>query len=237
LERKVDTSGAMTLELQARRRVTLDILSGELPPNSKLKIRELTQRYQVGASPLREALSRLVPEGLVTAEGNKGFRVAPLSLRELVELTEMREILEVEAFRRAIAQRNDQWEGGIIASFHLLVKAIRGYGAELGEHRMEWEAKHHDFHKKLIAACGNARLIHAVEALHRQLSRYRSVFMLTEMSPEKLTFIHEELMQVALDGDIDAAGPIMRRHVKVNVDLVRDGLRDAPELRAMIDDR
>ena len=236
MDSKVEPVAGMTLELQARRRVTSDILSGELPPNSKLKIRELTQRYQVGASPLREALSRLVPEGLVTAEGNKGFRVAPLSLRELVELTEMREILEMEAFRRAIARRNDHWESGIIASFHLLAKAIRSYGAELAEQRMEWEARHQDFHHKLIVGCGNARLIHAVEALHRQLSRYRTVFMLTEMSPEKLTFIHEELMQVALDGDLEAAGPIMRRHVQINVDLVRAGLRDTPELRAMIDD-
>jgi GntR family transcriptional regulator, carbon starvation induced regulator len=226
----------ITLELMARQRMTEDILSGALAPNARLKIRELTERYRVGSSPVREALSRLVPEGLVTAEGNKGFRVAPLSLRELIEITEMREILEVEAFRRAIARRTDVWESGIISSFHLLSKAIQRYGSELAEHRLEWESHHQDFHRKLIAACGNARLTDAVEALHQHLSRYRTIFMLTEMSAQKLLFIHEELMQVALDGDVEAAGPIMRRHVKINVDLVRAGIGDNPALRDVIDD-
>ena len=231
-----DEKASMTLEVAVRQRVTVDILSGALAPNARLKIRELTERYQVGASPLREALSRLVPEGLVTAEGNKGFRVAPLSLRELVELTEMREIVEVEAFRRSVARRTDAWEGALVASFHLLSRAIQRYGTELAQHRMEWEGHHQDFHRHLVSACGNDRLIHTVEALHRHLSRYRTIFMLTEMSPQKLLSIHETLLEVALDGDVEAAGPIMRRHVQVNVDLVRAGLRDLPDLRAMMDD-
>src|SRR5690349_7523744 len=59
-------------------RVKGDIMFGALPPNSKLRVRSLSLRYGVGTSPLREVLSRLVPEGLIEFEQNRGFWVAPL---------------------------------------------------------------------------------------------------------------------------------------------------------------
>jgi GntR family carbon starvation induced transcriptional regulator len=58
-----------------------DIIRGRLEPEEKLRIEELRQKYATGASPLREALNRLAGEGFVTTEGQRGFRVAPLSSR------------------------------------------------------------------------------------------------------------------------------------------------------------
>ena len=70
-----------------------DLVRGALPPGHKLKLRELTQRYRIGASPMREALAQLASGGFVQLEANKGFRVAPVSLSHLVDITETRQIV------------------------------------------------------------------------------------------------------------------------------------------------
>lgn len=223
-------------EAIARERVTGDILSGQLAPNAKLKIRDLCLRYGIGASPLREALFRLVPEGLVTLEHNKGFRVAALSLRELVEITEMRQIVEAEAFRRAIERGDESWEKNIVGDFYSLSKACDNYARDGDGARLEWERRHRSFHRTLVSACGNRKLLEAVNTLHRHLVRYRAIFLLTEMTGEELRIIHQELLNVALDRDLEAAAPLMRRHVRVNVDHVRAGINRNPSLREIIDD-
>ncbi|MGF7161578.1 DNA-binding GntR family transcriptional regulator [Rhodoligotrophos appendicifer] len=228
---------AETLESIAHQRLLDDIRSGELPPNSRLKIRDLAARYEIGATPLREALSKLVPEGLVSVEQNKGFRVAPLSLRELIEITEMRQIIEAEAFRRSLERGDDTWESEVVAAFHRLSKSIATYPAgKTNEARLEWEERHRGFHRVLVSACGNSKLIRGVEMLHQNLIRYRSVFLMTEISTDELRFMHQDLMRVALDRDLDAAIPIMRRHVKVNVDQVKDGLNKNPNLEILVED-
>ncbi|MEX0802363.1 MAG: GntR family transcriptional regulator, partial [Candidatus Binatia bacterium] len=69
-----------------------DIVSGSLAPNEKLRVRALTVRYGIGASPMREALARLSGSGLVRLEGQKGFRVTPISHADLLDITRTRQI-------------------------------------------------------------------------------------------------------------------------------------------------
>lgn len=225
-----------SFESVAHRRLLEDILIGELAPKARLKIRELSDRYEIGATPLREALSRLVPEGLVEIEPNKGFRVASLSLRELIEITEMRQIVEADAFRRSVERGDDTWESEVVAGFHRLNKAIGAYSAAHDKaSRLEFEDRHRGFHWILVSACGNRRLLRTIEALHKHLIRYRAIFLVTELGAEDLRFMHQELMRVAVERDAESAASIMRRHVRVNVDQVREGLNRNPDLKAYID--
>ena len=71
-------------------RLRNDIIAGRLEPTAKLRIEELRETYETSASPLREALNRLAGEGFVTAEGQRGFYVAPISLKELDDITRLR---------------------------------------------------------------------------------------------------------------------------------------------------
>ena len=75
----------MTLAEKAYDALRHDIIRGELPPGRPLRLSDLSERYEMGFSPLREALNRLQAERLVTAESLRGFRVAPLSLDELLD--------------------------------------------------------------------------------------------------------------------------------------------------------
>src|SRR5690606_14667045 len=95
-------TGAGTMASTLFHRLRREIVSGELAPGLKLRIRDLTERYGVGATPVREALSRLVSTGFVTSIDQRGFRVSPISLEDLLDITESRQVVEGEAFRRSI---------------------------------------------------------------------------------------------------------------------------------------
>ena len=104
------TDETRTLTESAYRLIRSDILSGLVAPKDKLHISDLSQRHGTSASAIREALSRLVSEGLATMKEQKGFRVAPMSVREFKEITDLRVMLETEAIRRALALGGDEWE-------------------------------------------------------------------------------------------------------------------------------
>src|SRR5713101_6613723 len=96
-------------------RLRTDILHCHLKPNSRLLFRDLRASYASGMSPLREALMRLASDGLVVLEDHKGFRVAPVSREELVDITSTRCELEGLAVRTAIEKGDDHWEANIVA--------------------------------------------------------------------------------------------------------------------------
>lgn len=231
-----DGNMSANYESEAHQKLLDDILTGDLLPNSRLKIRDLADRYDIGATPLREALSRLVPGGLVKFEQNKGFRVASLSLLELAEITEMRQIVEAEAFRRSVKLGDDAWESEVVASHHRLNKSISAFWKNDRDSRQEFENRHRAFHKVLASACGNSRLRQSVETLHQHLIRYSAIFLHTEIGGPELRSIHDELMRVVIERDAEAAHFVMRRHVRVNVDQVKEGLRANPELKTLIED-
>ena len=86
-QEKLSSKAAKTFGDVAYQRLHADILWGRALPGSPLRFTELQLRYGVGVSPLREALSRLVSEGLVTTEGQRGFRVARVSADEAQDVS------------------------------------------------------------------------------------------------------------------------------------------------------
>ena len=109
-----------SLTSQAFERIRNDILLGTLRPSERLKIQALSEHYEIGATAVREALSRLVTDGLVESEDQKGFCVAPVSTKDLLDLTETRVDIEGLAIRKAIARGDVEWEAQVLSSFHRL---------------------------------------------------------------------------------------------------------------------
>jgi DNA-binding GntR family transcriptional regulator len=102
-----------------------DIAHGQLAPGAKLRVEAMCQRYGVGASPLREALSRLSAEGWVDRTDLRGFSVAPLHWDELPILTRNRIQLESLALRESIAQRDAALEDALVLLMHRLSRTPR----------------------------------------------------------------------------------------------------------------
>ena len=97
-----------------------DILAGRLTPGAKLPFAELVARYGGSTSVIREGLARLVEQGLVQAEPQHGFRVVPLSIGDLDDLTTARCELEGLVLRLSIEAGDLEWESGIVAAHHTL---------------------------------------------------------------------------------------------------------------------
>ena len=136
-------------------RIRLDILHCRLQPGSRLLFRDLRSAYGSGQSPLREALMRLASEQLVVLEDHKGFRVAPVSPEEALDIANSRCELEGLAVRMAIATGDDQWESNIIARFHELSKRAT-YGAD-GKLDPEWERRHG---LRIVEGLGSTEVLH-----------------------------------------------------------------------------
>lgn len=196
-------SGPQTVgsETQAERAVAIlrrDILNGRLAPASKLVIADLAAGYAIGATPLREGLSRLVSEGLVRAIGQKGFRVAEVSRDDLADIIRMRSVIESEALRLSMQRGSDEWEAGIVASLHRLNRfAVRGPDVFRNEID-SFEVVHKAFHTALIAACGSRRMLEQHSALYDQTYRYRHRMLESVPKLEDFCTEHDNLAALAL---------------------------------------
>ena len=191
-----------------------DIVRGRLEPESKLRIEELRQSYGTGASPLREALNRLAGEGFVTMEGQRGFRVAPISTKDLADITRLRIMLECEAIRESIRRGDDEWEAGIVGASHRLAKV------ESGEQVFpEWELRNHEFHEALIAACDSAWLLKFRRTLYEQHKRYRLISILEHDASRDVRAEHQAIMEAVLERDEKRACVATESHIMRTVEV------------------
>lgn len=165
-------SGAPTLISFVYEDLRRQIITGAFQPGEKLRVEHIRPDYQVAASTVREALGRLAAEGLAIAEGQRGFRVAPMSLGDLRDLTRLRRLLETEAVLDAIAAGSLDWEAGIAAAFHLLDRAEAQVDRADPNSLARWEDANKAFHHALAAAASR-RLQDMTMVLYRQHERYR----------------------------------------------------------------
>lgn len=207
-----------TLASLALRKIRDEIVRGELPPNAKLRVKQLAERYGMGASPLREALSRLVGDGLVTVEGQKGFRVAPISLKHMLDVAEARQVSEVGAFRLALERGDADWEAEVLGAFHRLKKATGATLSQTGNE--DWERFHKEFHRALISACGVTSLIDFCQTLYDQATRYRHLLFHHDIAGKHLVDEHQVLVDVALQRDTEKGPEILSRHLRLTVDVI-----------------
>src|SRR5690606_7246015 len=92
------------------RTIRTDIVVGRLPAAQKLKLEQLKIRYGASISTLREILNRLTSDGLVVAEGQRGFVVAPMSPADLREVAALRQLLECQALELSLGAGDIDWE-------------------------------------------------------------------------------------------------------------------------------
>ncbi len=193
-----------------------DIIMGALRPGAKLRLDALKDRYQAGASSLREALSRLVADGFVLAEGQRGFEVAPISVAGLHEIAALRLLLEEHALARSFQAGTLDWEAAVIAAHHKLAEhEERLEGGDTSD-ITAWRRSDWAFHQSLIAACGSRVLMQTHAEVFDKYLRYQMIalaFRPAASRPE-----HRALRDAALARDIPAATAMLRHHIGAGVE-------------------
>lgn len=192
-------------------RLRTDILDGRLSPGTKLHLDELKNVLGVSLSPLREGLSRLTAEGLVTVEDQRGFSVAPVSKHNFLEIIDLRKMLEIKALRSSIERGDDAWEAQVLATHHLLSK-LEGQRWKK-THFDQWEAKHRAFHQALIGACNSPLLLSFSQMLVDMNHRYRRIFNFKNPPKRDIGQEHQELTDTALARDADKACALLKAHI------------------------
>lgn len=213
-------------------RLRSDLLSGRRRPDERLKISELGQAFAVSIGAVREALSRLTSEGLVTAEPQRGFRVAPVSVADLRDLTMVRVDIEGTCLRRAIAHGDLAWEAAVIASHHRLAHTalrpqIRSQGGDVGFSEA-WLAAHADFHRTLARACDSPWLLKLRDMLFTQSERYRDLALAADKGHRDVAAEHRALMDAALARDAEVAVARMTAHLTQTADSIETALAGRP---------
>ena len=208
-------------------RLHSDILTGELKPGQKLRLKDLIDRYDTGNSPLREALNRLSAKGMVVREENRGFRVPPAQRDELLELTRTRCWLEEIGLRESIKNGDSEWEERIVLAFHWLKRAATREEAE-GEQpysKQVWESHHQDFHIALISACGSDILLKYCAELHQLTYRYRNLAEVVEYRGMHELDEHQALQDAVLARDAERAVELLWKHYEVTATILIDSGR------------
>src|SRR5216683_2819226 len=209
-----------TLSERAAGLVERDIIAGHHSPGARLGITDLVQRYEIGATPLREGLSRLISRGLIVGIGQRGFRVADVSREDLDDITCMRTAVEIEAVRLAIAQGDDAWEAGILSALHQMRRHIERTGNEFREGAEDFDRLHKGFHTALLGACGSKRMLAAHSDLYDQAYRYRRVMMRQFDSGKKFVRAHQLLADCVLSRDVPGAQAMLAEHLRSTINFV-----------------
>ena len=191
-----------------------DIICGAFAPGARLAMKGLTERYDVGLSPIREALHRLTGEGFVQFFGQRGFRVPPLSLEDLDDLTDLRMMIEEAALRQAIARGDDAWEAGIVAAFHRLERQVGRFGSGDEAAIRQYDAVHRSFHVALFAGAA-PRLLALHANLFDQAFRYRKLLHREPISARQILAEHRTLMKLVLARDTAAAVKAVQAHLQL----------------------
>jgi GntR family carbon starvation induced transcriptional regulator len=188
-----------------------EILNGRLSPGTKLRLDDLKAELGVSLSPLREGLSRLVAEGLVTTEDQRGFSVAPVSKANFLEIIDLRSILETKALRASIERGGDAWEAEVVSTHHILSKLE---SQRWKEPFVElWEEKHRAFHNALIKASDSPLLLNFCQTIHDMNHRYRRIFNLNNPPSRNIAREHRDLTEAVLERDADKACALLKSHI------------------------
>ncbi|TQL67920.1 DNA-binding GntR family transcriptional regulator [Nocardioides albertanoniae] len=202
-----------------------ELLAGIYAPGERLKFTPLCERYDASVSVVREALTRLAEQGLVVSEPNIGFRVMPLTVADLRDLTRTRIDIETLALRYAIEQGGVEWESDLVAAHHRLERTAMTTDTG-GPERLadEWERAHAAFHAALIAGCDSPRLVCMTVGLRDASELYRRWSQPREPGRD-VAGEHRRLMEAALARDTDAAVEALTAHYQHTTDILEAGLR------------
>ena len=211
-----------TLIEKTYERLREDIVTGRLWPDEKLRVEHLKLDYEVSGGTMREAITRLVSDALVVAEGQRGFRVAPIAVEDLEDITRLRVQIETEALRQSIRAGGDSWRRAVEQAFVDL--SIEEPIAR--ERRSLWEVLNLRFHEALLSGRHSPWTLRVLRTLSHHTERYRSFAMNLPGLVRDVHAEHQEIYEYALSGQDARAALALEAHIRATPDLLIQAMRD-----------
>jgi len=222
-----NTDGTRTLTEQICARLREDIMDGRLAPGSRLRVEHLRQHYGVGAGTVREALTRLTSDALVLTEGQRGFRVAPIALDELRQLTQLRVHVEVEGLRRAVRAGSAPWRARVRSTYEELSALEQPL---LPQNARAWEAANARFHEALVTAEPARWTLLVVRQLAQPSERYRRFAIRLMDRRRDVHAEHAAIFEAAIAGNELRAALALEHHISATAEVIALALADSGKL-------
>ena len=198
-----------------------DILEGYFGSSEPLRFRALSERYGTSVSTLREALARLTGERLVEFTPNSGYRVIQASLPHLMDISIARLEVETSALRLSIEKGDEEWEAGIVGSFHKLSRAQERVDLDNSTDNLKnWVLRHREFHLSLISGCGSDWLLNSCETLRVLSDRYRYIINAPTTAHPPLVAQHKPIADAAIARRAQEACELLREHILLSLDII-----------------
>lgn len=193
-------------------------MDGVLKPGERLHINNLRKEFGVSTSTMRESLSRLLVDSLVTSENQRGFHVAPLSLTDFRNITDARKVIETTALRTSMQKRNDDWESNLVAAYHNLT-LVEDKFIEQGkrEFASQWNERNAHFHNCLVANCDNPWLIRFRKTLHHHSHRYHRIALAMKITQRDSRIEHKAIFDAAMKNDIERCAKKLEDHIEATL--------------------
>jgi DNA-binding GntR family transcriptional regulator len=200
-----------------------NIITGVHRPNKRLRIEQLKRDYGVSGGTLRAALTMLVADRLLISEKNRGFKVKPISAKDLIDLNRIRILLEKEAIRQSIAHGDDEWEAKVVSAHHFLSRANESVIKNPSDKAVfdEWGRRHQAFHLALFSATPSDWILYFLTIAYQQFERYRHLFHVVAQADTTARDVdaeHSEIVEAVLARDADAAATLLERHLLRTLD-------------------
>lgn len=199
-----------------------DIMSGELPPGTKLPFAALVDRYSSSVGVIREALQRLTEQNLVESRPQKGFHVIQITPDDLRDLTDARSEIEVLALRRAIRDGDTEWEALLVAAHHRLSIAPQ-YDDGAERFSEPWARAHAAFHHALLVGCANRRILSAATTLRDSAELYWRWSAPHYDRDRDIALEHRKILEASLSRDEDRAALLLCEHIQRTTDRLIGG--------------
>lgn len=208
----------ITLAERAYTRLRHEILTCDLAPGQVVSERELARRYEMSKTPIREALSQVCHDGLMQRLPGRGYIVAPITIKDIQDIYDLRLILELVAAKRAAENPSPKQMA--------VLKELAGvrYSLDDRESHIAFLDTNRTFHLTLAEAAGNQRLVDRLEELLIEMDRIFHLGLRLRDSSEEMVREHQEVVSTLENGDVDGAQVAITRQINASRDRIMEAI-------------
>ena len=192
-----------------------------LKPEQRINEVQLSRSLGVSRTPIREALNRLASEGFVSLTPNRGFFVRSLSTEGLLDIYELRSIIECAAFRLMCERADDAQIERLRVYWDAIVDGYREQPPDviLGEDE--------GFHLLIAELSGNPELVNQLDAINARIRFIRRIQIEHRSHDPRQVDAHSAIVEAALKRDIRLGEELLRSHIEITVSATQQALKDA----------
>lgn len=198
----------------------MQILTGKITPGTRMMEVELAESMGVSRTPIREAIRKLEKEGLVTIEPRKGAYASQISVKDMVDILEVRQDMEgFAAYLASFRMKQNQMEE--------LEKISEAYDKAVKEGNMTDMITYDSaFHNLIVESCNNSILLMMINQLQELVLRFRYIYYDNFKRAEKMPEEHRIIMDAINEGRANEAREAADSHIeRIKDRVINDGIR------------